>query len=361
MASDLEAGVIPREIAEGPSAIRETIAVASERVADIADTIRKRSPRRIWVVGNGTSFHTCLFVSGYARRLAGPDDPTVLASTAGDFRAFRPRLDERDVVIGISASGEFRDVVGAFRDVRDIAPTIGVVHVPDSSVARIATHVVVAAGGPSIVPVMTKTFSSTLTAAAMLISALLGRDLGIVAAALGQAASAADAAIAASLPLVTPLAALLATTEHLFVVGDGLAYPAALEAALKLKEMALVHAEASETWEMMSGASTIVGPDSAVIILAPAGPGFAATAAIAQHSREWGAAVALEVATEQAVADSTFIGLPLELDDTFAPLFAVPPVALFAYALARARGVDPDQPDWVARYHQQGLHHILGG
>jgi glucosamine--fructose-6-phosphate aminotransferase (isomerizing) len=264
------------------------------------------------------------------------------------------------VLIGISSSGEFRDVVGVFREVGDSVPTIGVVHVPGSSVARLAKYVVVSAGGPSTVPVMTKTFSSTVTAATMLVAALLGRDLGTVSTDIDQASSAAEAAIAASLPVVTPLAGALAAIEHLFVVGDGLAYPAALEAALKLKEMALVHAEASETWEMMSGPSTIVGPGSAVIVLAPAGPGRSATVAMARHCRDWGATIALEVATERAVADSTFVGLPPALDDSFAPLFTVPPVALFAYALARARGLDPDQPDWVARYHEQGLQHILG-
>ena len=82
-----------------------------------------------------------------------------------------------------------------------------------------------------------------------------------------EAADAAEDAIAAAEPLVEGLAASLADARHLFVTGGGLGHPAALEAALKLKEMALVHAEGAEVWEMTSGAATMLGPESVLIAL----------------------------------------------------------------------------------------------
>ena len=120
------------------------------------------------------------------------------------------------------------------------------------------------AGGPSDVPVMTKTFSATLVATELLLLELLGRAAGRrrSSAAIVRAADHAEAAIAdgrAARRRASPRE--LADAEHLFVVGSGLAHVAALEAALKLKEMAIVHAEGTETWEMASGAATIVGPD----------------------------------------------------------------------------------------------------
>ncbi len=353
-------GLVPSEILEGPDAIRATITESGEAARSAAAALRARSVRRVWVIGNGTSYHSSLYASGLARRFATPDDPVVTAVTAGDFLTFRPQLDARDAIVGISASGEFRDVVTVFEELRGLVPTIAIVHVPGSTLTRTADHVVLSAGGPSRVPVMTKTFSSTLSATAMVVAALLGdRVLATVTDGLLMAAGHAAAAIAGAQPLVEELAASLATIEHVFVVGGGLAYPSAIEAALKLKEMALVHAEGTETWEMASGAATMVGPHAAVISLAPNGPARPATDDVVRHCAEWGARI-IEVAPGRAVADSALLPLPADADERFAPLTAVPPVALLAYVLAGLRGATPDRPSWTERYHSQGLTHIVG-
>ena len=353
-------GTVPSEILEGPAAIRATVDAAESSARAVAGLLRTQGVRRVWVIGNGTSYHSSLHATGLARRLAGPDDPIAIPVTAGDFRTFRPRLGRGDVVVGISASGEFRDVLGVFEEVRGTVPTVGVVHVPGSSLTRIADHVVLAAGGPSAAPVMTKTFSSTLTATILVLGAILGDEtLAEVSASLRLAADHAEQAVADAWPVVEALAAELADAEHIFVVGGGLAYPAALEAALKLKEMALVHADASETWEMASGSATIVGPGTVVVSLAPDGPGRAATDDVVRHCREWGARV-IEVAPRRAVPDSRLLALPDGVDERFAPLTVVPPVALLGYVLAGLRGATPDRPSWTGRYHSQGLTHILG-
>jgi glutamine---fructose-6-phosphate transaminase (isomerizing) len=352
-------GRIVREIHEGPNAIRETIdwagASAARAVAALPGGIR-----RLHVIGNGTSFHSSLACAALASRLGGPDDPVVIASTAGDFRTYQPRLGAGDAVLGISASGEFRDVIAVAETLRGRIPFIGVAHVPDSSLARAAAHLVVSAGGPSEVPVMTKTFSATLVAAELVVAGLLGHEImRRVAAQVREAADHAERAIADAEPIVSDLARELADAEHLFVVGSGLAHVAAMEAALKLKEMALVHAEATESWEMASGAATVVGPATVVVAIAPAGPGREATADVVRHAAEWGARI-VEVGPERMAEGSTLLPLAAEAREDHAPLAAVPPIALLADALARQRGIDPDHPGWVERYHSQGLTHILG-
>jgi len=60
------------------------------------------------------------------------------------------------------------------------------------------------------------------------------------------------------------------------------------------------------------------------------------------------------------VAGSSLLPLPEDAAEDHAPLSAVPPVALLAFALARTRGANPDRPSWIERYHSQGLRHILG-
>ncbi len=353
-------GTVPGEIREGPAAIRATVEATGAHVRSVAAQLRADGVRRIWVIGNGTSYHSSLHAAGLARRLSGPGDPIAIAVTAGDFRTFRPTLDRRDVIVGVSASGEFRDVLGVLEEVRGRVATVGIVHVPGSSITRVADHVILSEGGPSGSPVMTKTFSSTLTATILMLGAIVGDEVLLaVSDGLRLAADHADRAIADAWPVVEEIAAELAAAEHLFVVGGGLAYPAALEAALKLKEMALVHAEASETWEMASGPATIVGPGTVVISLAPDGAARAATDDVVRHCREWGARV-IEVAPGRAVPDSRLLAVPAGVDEQFAPLTLVPPVALLAYVLAGLRGATPDQPAWTGRYHSQGLTHIVG-
>jgi glucosamine--fructose-6-phosphate aminotransferase (isomerizing) len=356
----MTAAIIPREIAEGPEAIRQTVVEARPTARDIGARLRRNGIRRIHVIGNGTSYHSSLAAATLYGRHATAADPIVVPMTAGAFRTYPPTLAEGDAIIGISASGEFRDVVAVAETWRERVPVIGIVHVPGSALTRAATDVVLSGGGPSDVPVMTKTFSATLVATELLLLELLGgRRADAAVDGIVRAADHADAAIHAAEPLIDGLAAGLATTEHLFVVGSGLASIAAMEAALKLKEMAIVHAEPAETWEMASGAATIVGPGTVVVALAPDGPGRAATADFVAHAIEWGARV-IEVGATGSTPGSALLPLPAAAIEDHAPLTAVPPVAMLAFALARIRGYDPDHPDWVARYHSQGLRHIVG-
>jgi glutamine---fructose-6-phosphate transaminase (isomerizing) len=353
-------GTIPTEIEAGPQAIRDTLRDALAAARESAGSLLGRNVRRVWVLGNGTSYHSSLAAARLYSRHAGPGDPVVMPVTAGEFRHRRPTLDANDAVVGVSASGEFRDVLAVFEELRGQVPTVAVAYVPGSSATRLADHVILSSGGESHVPVMTKTFSSTLTALYLLVLELLGSERATpVEAAITRAADHAESAIAAARDLVGPLAERLATVEHLFVVAGGGAYPAALEAALKFKEMALIHAEASESWEMASGPATLVGPHTTVLALAPFGPAHDATVEVAKHCAAWGAPV-IEVAAERLVAGSTLLPLSAQAEEDLAALTAVPPVALLAYALAGMRGATPDTPSWTERYRSQGLTHILG-
>jgi glucosamine--fructose-6-phosphate aminotransferase (isomerizing) len=353
-------GIIPAEIHAEPAAIRSTLADSLEAARAAAAGLHRGGVRRVHVIGNGTSYHSSLAAATLYRRYAGPDDPVVVPLTAGEFRTYPPRLGPGDAVLGISASGEFRDVVGAFEALRGHVPTVAVIHVAESTLDGIADHVVRSAGGPSYVPVMTKTFAATLVATELVLAELLGGDRADrIRQAILRAADHAESAIASAEPLVMTLADQLAAAGHLFVVGSGVAHPAAMEAALKLKEMAIVHAEGTESWEMASGVATIVGADSVVIALMPDGPGRAATLDVAAHAAAWGARV-IEVAPRLSVEGATLLAIPEAAEEDHAPLTAVPPIALLAFALARRRGQDPDRPGWVERYHSQGLRHILG-
>jgi glucosamine--fructose-6-phosphate aminotransferase (isomerizing) len=353
-------GLIPTEITAEPDAIRATIGESRAAARSAASLLIDRRVRRIHLIGNGTSYHSAVAAALVHRRHARAREPTVIPSTAGEFRHYPPALGDDDAVVGISASGEFRDVVAVAETLRGRVPTIAVVHAPGSTLTGVVDHVVLSAGGPSAVPVMTKTFASTLTAALLLLAELFDDERStMVVDGLLQAADAAEMAIVAASPLVADLATGLVGAEHVFVLGSGGGYPAALEAALKLKEMALVHAEGSESWEAASGAATLIGPVSTVIALAPAGRGRDAVLDVARHCVGWGARV-LEVAPQASINGADLLPIAAMADEDYASLDTVPAVALLAHALARARGLDPDRPQWVERYRSQGLTHVVG-
>ena len=370
-------GIIPVEIAAEGRAIRATLAESGPAARSAARALRAAGTRRVYVIGNGTSYHSALAAATAYRRIATAGDPTVIPLGAGEFRHYRPALGEGDAVIGISASGEFRDVVVVFDELRGRVPTVGIIHVPGSTLAGSADHLVVSAGGESLVPVMTKTFVATLAATQLVLGELLGEPrAAAVRDALGVAAGDVDAAVEAAMPRVERLADELVGAEHIFVIGSGNATAAALEAALKLKEMAIVHAEGAESWEMATGGATIVGPGTVVIALAPNGPGREATLDVARHAAGWGARI-VEVgpATDPggpsggpgggpaggpAVEGAAHLPIPATSAEDYSPLVAVAPVALLAFVLAGRRGQNPDRPVWVERYHSQGLRHIVG-
>ena len=355
-------GTVPTEIRAEGDAIRATLAAALPEASAAAAALRSAGVRRIHGIGNGTSYHSSVAAATLYRRYAAADDPTVIALNAGEFRHYLPALGAGDAVIGISASGEFRDVLAVTDRLRGRVPVVGIVQVPGSTLDRTAEHLVHAAGGPGNAPVMTKTFVATLAATHLVLGELLGGERAVaVRAGLARAADDVDAAVLAASTRVEALAAALDGVEHVFVVGSGNATPAAFEAALKLKEMALLHAEGAETWEMESGAATIIGPRSVVIVLAPTGPGRDAALSVARHAADWGARV-IEVGpgTVPTVAGADHLPLPATAAEDYAPLVAPAPVALLAFVLARLRGHDPDHPGWIERYHSQGLRHIVG-
>ena len=98
--------------------------------------------------------------------------------TAADFVTYPPALGPGDAIVGISSSGEFRDVVVAAERHRGRVPFAAIVHVPGSTLTGLASDVLLSAGGPSTVPVMTKTFSATLAATELLLVELLGDAAG---------------------------------------------------------------------------------------------------------------------------------------------------------------------------------------
>ena len=350
--------LIPLEIDETPDAIRATLKDTRPSALKTAEVIQKHSPRRIFVIGNGTSLYTSMAAVYSARQLAGPNDPLVLAFPAGDFRYFMPAIRPDDVIIGMSASGEFRDVLSIFESLRGQCMLVGITHVPGSSITRLTDHILLSSGGPSQVPVMTKTYATTLTALHLILLETFNAPT-LYFDDLYAAADRCAVALTEAKRVIPDLVPIVSKFDHAFYFGAGNAYAASLEGALKMKEMAILHAEGSETWEMASGPATVVSEKSMCVALYTGEGSDSSTADTAKHSRQWGARV-LEVGP---AAPSGDWHLPVEASviPAFSSLALIPPLALLAYRTAHARGYNPDKPAWCDRYHSQGMTHIIVG
>ncbi len=354
---------IPQEIHDTPAAIQETVQQGRPAAEQIAAAMRERAPGRIFLIGNGTSLYSSLAASYTARMLARPGQAQVLPMPAGDFRYYTPSLAEHDIVVGMSASGEFRDVLAVFERLHGKNLCVGVTQVPGSSLTRLADLTLFASGGPSNVPVMTKTYASTLSAVHALLLAFYQapetcwQDLL-------DSAGRCRAGIEAIERLLPEIIPAIQHFEHAFHFGAGCGYAAALETSLKMKEMAMVHAEGAETWEMASGPAIITGPQTLCVALGTGGPGDASTLQVATSTFSWGVTLITlglpAIPKETGPAPIWQVPLTAPAYECFASLSLVPPAALLAYRLARQRGYDPNRPDWRERYHSQGMTHILG-
>jgi len=353
----MDTEIIPLEIDETPNAIRATLKEARPAAQKAAEAIRQRSPRRIFIIGNGTSLYTSMAAVYTARKLAGPNDALALAFPAGDFRYFMPAIEPEDVIIGMSASGEFRDVLSVFERLHGQCTLVGITHVDGSSLTRLADHILLSSGGSSHVPVMTKTYASTLTALHLLLLEIFNAP-AVYYDELNTVADLCEVALTHAKRMIPEIVSVISKLEHGFYFGGGNAYAAALEGALKMKEMAILHAEGSETWEMASGPATVVSEKSFCVALYTGEETDSSTADTAKHSRQWGARV-LDVGSAAPTGDWHF---PVEASvvPSFSSLALIPPLALLAYRNAQARGYNPDRPAWRDRYFSQGMTHIIG-
>ncbi len=336
--------IIPDEIAETPAAIQATIDETAPTAKRAAGIMHERQAQRIFLVGNGTSWYSSM-AAAYTGRALSTANTLVLAMPAGDFRYYMPKLNGRDIVVGMSASGEFRDVLSIFQTLEGRALRVGITHVPDSSLTRLSDVTLLSGGGPSHAPVMTKTYASTLAAAHLLLMEFFEAGNSVYDALRSVPGLCAQALDQAN-PLIPELASEFSQYEHAFYFGAGCGYAAALETALKMKEMALLHAEGSETWEMASGPATIVGAHTFCAALYTGEATDASTGEVAGHAVQWQAPL-LEVGP-RAQHGGWHLPVPVSSFAPFASLTLVPPLALLAYRVARLRGAN-SRPAGLAR------------
>lgn len=327
--------VLRAEIGEQPDVLARLLVRESANVRRIARDLARRDLRFVLVAARGTSDNAARYAQyalGLTCRLpvalAGPSLVTLYDAP--------PRL-KGALVVGISQSGRSPDVVETVASARrEGSPTLAIVNDPESPLAKAAAEVIPLHAGAERSVAATKTYTAQLLAVALLSAGLSGSRKH------AEGLSALPDAVGAALGVEAAAkraAARLAGASRLVVLSRGLNYPTAHEIALKLKELALLEAEAFSGADFRHGPIALAGPNLPAIVVSP--PGSATDADLAELAGE----LRRRGSPVLSIGPGGRGALPVpRLPELLSPIVSVVPGQLLALHAARARGLDPDAP-----------------
>ena len=350
-----------KEICEQPASLRDVlrgrlleeagdarlggITLSDEEVAQI---------RRIVITACGTSWHAALIGEYMLEELAGVP---VEVEYASEFRYRSPVIESGTLVLAISQSGETADTLAALREARNRgAPTMGIVNVVGSSIARETDFGIYLHAGPEIGVASTKAFTSQIAALA-LFTLYLGRrrNLSILQGRkFVSALRELPAQVARTLelePLTRELAEQYGGAQNFLYLGRGYQFPVALEGALKLKEVSYIHAEGYPAAEMKHGPIALIDQNMPVVALAPRDPVFGKVVSNIEEVKARDGRI-LAVVSDDAPELVGKVDHIIEVPQTIPallPVLTTIPLQLLAYHAALHRGCDVDQPRNLAK------------
>lgn len=311
--------------------------------------------RKIQVVACGSAYYAGLVGAQYIERLA---KIPAAADLASEYRYREPVMNPRGAILAVSQSGETADTLAALRMAKAAGiRTIGIVNAVGSSIAREVDAGIHNHAGPEISVASTKAFVSQLTVS-LLFALALGQERGLdpeKVRAIIEELERLPGLIEEVLklrPYIGEIAETLKDAHDVVYLGRVLHHPIALEAALKLKEVAYIHAEGYAAGEMKHGPIAMLEPGYPVIALAPLDSVFEKMRSNLEEARARGARTIVFTTTGGGVALGRAADVAIELptvDPLVQPILSVIPLQLLAYETAARRGLDVDKPRNLAK------------
>jgi glucosamine--fructose-6-phosphate aminotransferase (isomerizing) len=333
------------EIEEQPTAVARTL----DALRPLAPELRRLAAdrRQVLFIARGSSDNAAVYGQYLCSIRTGRLGTLASPSVATTYRA---DVDLDGVLaVAISQSGATEEIVEAMDWARRCgARTVAVTNVAGSPLATGADVALVTEAGVEQAVPATKTYTTQLAALAVLGLALEGGDPGAL-----EAVPDAVAAALAVAPQAEALAAELTYVERLVVTGRGYASSTALEIALKLKEACYVAAAGLSYADLLHGPIAVVDPSTPALLVAAAdGPVLPGMVALGDRLAGTGAHV-YGIGGDAAFVGSCRTALPgTTLPEHLAPIALVVPGQLLVEALARAKGIDPDEPRGLRKVTQ---------
>ena len=353
-ASAAERGGFPhfmlKEIYEQPKAIADTLI---GRLDGLNVKIKFKKFEKIVIIACGTAYNAGL-VGKYAIEKWGQIPVDV--ELASEYRYREPSLDKKTLVIPISQSGETMDTLMALRYAKSKGATIfSVCNTNGSTIGRESDAVLYTHAGPEIAVASTKAFATQLIAM-YLIGLEIGKQLDHLSKkeskVIIEQLSALPAKVEQVLETVEPLRELtrkFKDSQTVLFLGRHVGYPTALEGALKLKELAYMHAEGFAGGELKHGPIALIDKGTPVVAIMPAEHSVLAEkmASNIQEVKARGAVV-IAISEFDFIGADHLIRIP-QTDQLLQPVLSVVPLQVIAYEMAVARGNDVDQPRNLAK------------
>jgi glucosamine--fructose-6-phosphate aminotransferase (isomerizing) len=351
-----------KEIHEQPQALLQSVTgrvgsddrIRVEELEPLTETLRR--VRRVELVACGTASYASLVGAAAIQDWIGIPARVTVGS---EFRYSPPPLDADTLVIAVTQSGETADTIAPTRYAREHGcPIIAVTNTVGSAITREADAVLFLQAGPEIAVAASKTFVTQVTTLIILAAAIAkirGR-LGIeqeeeLAIALRRLPEDARRTLEAAGPVAPVLARRYVNSRGFMFVGRGYTYPAALEGALKLKEISYIHAEGYAAGELKHGPISLLDAECPLVAVATRSAVYDKLISNVMEGRARDARV-IAVATEGDPQIERFVDDVFWVPDTHEAMSAVLsiiPLQLFAYHAAVARGTDVDQPRNLAK------------
>ncbi len=323
----------------------ETVQKAVQQDKTVIDEVVKniREARGIFLIGSGTSYHASLAASYILSKVTKLHVNVVLASEFPNYEHF---LTPQTLVIAVSQSGETADVLEAVKTAKAKGcKIISTVNVIGSSLSRTSDTFLSLNAGPEVSVLATKSYTSQLALFTLLSYALAGEydegkeKLTYLWNVIYQLTS------KTSREKIMELAEKLKDKEHLFLIGRGLQYATALEAALKIKEVSYIHAEAFAGGELKHGTIALVEKGTPCIVFVSS-DNEKEIISNAMEIKSRGGFI-IGVASKNNEVFDFWIKVPEANIET--PIVQIIPIQILAYQLAVLRGLDPDRPRNLAK------------
>jgi glucosamine--fructose-6-phosphate aminotransferase (isomerizing) len=326
------------ELGESPTIVRQLLGAAGQ-VEAVARAVRAREIDLAMIAARGTSDHAAL----YAQYILGARNGLLVAPAAPSLVSLYgapPRLGNA-LVIGISQSGRSPDVVAVLAESRrQGALTVAITNDPASELAASAEYLVELEAGEERAVAATKTYLAEIAVIAMLSAALSGDQES------QDQLKAIPAALEAALEqeaVVIRLAESWARESRCAVLARGFHYATAREWALKLKELAYVLADPYSAADFQHGPIALITEGFPVLAIATTGPALEGMTELLGRLQKARARLLVLSDVPAAGEFGDFVRLPA-VPEWLSPLVAIVPAQLFAYHLARARGLDTEAP-----------------
>ena len=335
------------EIREQPAALRRLLE-HDEEFARVAAAARARRTSLVRMVGHGSSDNAASY-GVYAFGLL--PGWTAIRDSISLTVYYDAALELGDsLVLALSQSGQTRDVVEYVRRARDRgALTVAVTNELDSELAASAEHVLPLAAGPERSIAATKTYSNQVAAIALLAAHAAGREREF-AQGIRDVADELDIAIPVLEAQIPQLAVAFAFVGRMFVIGRGPEFATARELALKLLETCRIAAEPLTSTALAHGPVAALDAMFPVWAIASRDGSLPTVREATQRVRAAGSAiVATGAAADEIDGAAHRLRTPEPPTPLLSPLLSIVPGQLFAWALARAKGLDPERPAGLAK------------